>query len=243
MVDPDDPFAFSPASKPAFLDPERAAAAAMPAPAPPQVLEDKAHDASHSIPTYDHELESALGEEPEPPGIGIRVRHQMVARFAALGMTPTQIARRCNYTMCGVSIILRTPWVQWEISRYRRVAEEDAMQIMRDTAPEAARRIREFIVDPGTKPQLALDAAKFTIERIHGKARQELNVESNTLGDFMRLLAERRSRVTPTDVTPLLDVTPALAATPAADHSAVNPWDKWVSENTGTKAKETLKSS
>lgn len=208
----------SPTDKPAFLDPQRAAEL-------PYVSGDPA-----ARPKFDEEL---IAEDPAAPSRGIINRYREIARLHAHGKTNNEIAAILGYTASRMSIILKDPFVQTEIGRWRdALVDEDAIARLREAARDGASRIHAIILDPTAKDTTVLDASKFAIEKTHGKAKQEVSVESGTLGQFMDLLRDMSNRGEVLDVTP----GPAPASlNPGEDGSnaeqQVNRWSAWLDTN------------
>ena len=184
---------FSPADRPAFLKRETAESLPYVGAGP------------DDPPRFDDEL---IPEDPLAPSRGIINRYREIARRNALGQTNNEICQVLGYTPSRLSIILKDPFVQQEIAVWRdRLIDDDTMGILKNSAKDGARRIQAMINDPKAKDTLVLDASKFAIEKVTGKARQEVTVESGTLSTFMEMLKEMRQRGEAIDVTPA----PALA--------------------------------
>lgn len=208
-----------PADKPAFLDPARAESMPYVSGEPPEI---------HEIPNFDTELDT---ETPDQPSRGIVTRYREIARLHAFGRTNNEICAILGYTASRLSLVLKDPFVQAEIAQWRqRLVDDDAINIMKDAAKDGARRIHKIILDPSTEDRTAIDAAKFAIEKSHGKARQEINVESGTLATFMDMLREMKSRGEVLDVTPeLVALPPGEHHTPTVEESA--DWQDWIKTN------------
>lgn len=181
-----------PQDKPFFLDPAKAATAEY-----VEVDPDKKPD-----------FEAVDFMEPDPV-VGakpLRPRHREVARLHAFGKTNNEIAKMLNYHHARVSQILNTSAVQAEIQRFRdRVFESDVITRMKELGPDAVNVIEELLRDPGVKAEKKISAAQWLIEKLTGKAKQEVNVESNTLAAFMEIAKEMQQRgetLEPLDVTP-----------------------------------------
>lgn len=190
--------------KPKFLS-EDAGSASYPGESPsrlpvnaPQTPPD--HDAK---PTF----EEADFTEPIPlPNKPLKPRHKEVARLHAMGKTNNEICAAVNYTPAWVSILLSSAPIQAEVDRYRnKLYEQDVLSALKDLGPDAVRTIEEVIRDPSVKINIRADNAKWLIEKLTGKAKQEVNVESNTLASFMEMLRNMKNAGEKLDV---MDVTP-----------------------------------
>lgn len=213
----------SPESKPAFLDPARAEAIGYVGALP------------DAVPSFDHEIaplpELMTDSEARGKGAsrGYEVRWDEIARLHALGYTNNQIARHLGYSATGISLALNKPFTQAAVEKWRKaVFDHDTISRLKEAARDGAARIHGLILDPKTKDTVLLDAAKFAVEKSHGKARQEVNVESGTFTNFMELLRQVHNRNEP------LDVTPHQTATheeDAAKSPEANKWKAWLTTN------------
>jgi hypothetical protein len=216
----------SPDDKPAFLDPVRAKAIGYVG-APPD-----------AVPTFDHELEplpELPGEELPPrgkgPSSGYEERHRAIARLHAYGYTNNQIARHLGYSAPGISLALQRPWTQEEVQRVRaQMVDPDVLGKLKAAGTDAITHIHKSILDPLAKEEIRSTNARWAVEKLTGKPRQEVSVESGTLSNFMSLLLEMQSRGEVLDVTPIVENTsnPSLSA-PQPDAKA--KWDEWLDNN------------
>lgn len=206
-------------SRPAFMDPASAVQAGYPG-------------GGDEVPHFDAEL---IDDAPEAPSRGIINRYREVARLHSHGRTNNDICAILGYTATRLSIILKDPFVQAEIEQWRaRFIDNDAIAIMRDAAKDGARFLHQKILDPNTKDTVALDASKFVIEKTHGKAKQEVNVEVSLAVSLQQTLKEMKERGEPLDVTPVL--IPAAEGGPDSPETAGEPhdaqrWSTWVKQN------------
>ena len=203
----------SPADNPAFLDPERA--------------ESIGYVSADEIPTFDDELQIDL---PDAPSRGIIDRHKELARRHAMGQTNRQIAQALGYTDCRVSLILKSPFVQGEISRCREAFfSADANAIMKETSVQAARNLQNIVNDPTHRKHF--EASTFVAEKVTGKARQEITVESGTLTSFMELAKQMVGG----GAGEIIDVTDS--GPKSLPEAAVQPsrFDAWLDKNLAVK--------
>lgn len=203
-----------PQDKPAFLDPERAESLGY---------------VSGDVATFDHEL---IAEDPSAPTRGVIDRYREIARLKAHGYTNNQVCAILGYTPARVSIILKDPFVQAEIKKWRdQFFSADAVQIMKETAIDSARRVQKMVNDPKTEDRVVLQIAQMAIDHTHGKAKQSVSVENGTLQNFIDLMREMKGRGETLDVTPK----PVIEATPAAitgdTQQEDDKWDSWLGNN------------
>jgi len=201
--------------KPAFLAKETAEAASYNG-VPPD-----------AVPTFDEELSEL--KEDEIPSAGYITRHREIARLHALGLTNNAICEKLGYSPARMSIVLRTPFVQEEIAKWRALLQdEDTLSILKETARDGARRLRATVLDPNAKDSIVLDATKFAIEKSHGKAKQEVSVESGSLQAFTELLRSMQKN------GEMIDVTPPTSETTVKEIVATQESDKfqdWLKSN------------
>lgn len=230
----------SPFAKPLFMNPEAAQSVGY------------VENPDDIVPQFDRELLTpeyeGIREEPQGKGYsqtlspaeemrGIRERYRAIARLHALGLTNNQICRRLGYSPAGVSLALQKPQVQAEVERYRtQLYENDVLNALKDLGSDAVKVLTNVLNGSG-KTSEQLDAAKWLLEKLHGKAKQEVNVESNTLAGFMGLLKDmqRSGEVLHNSNAPqreVLDVTPAKP-----EHSSqqlipvASKWENWSEKN------------
>jgi hypothetical protein len=210
-----------PGERPAFFDEKTAAAVAY-------------AGEPDAIPLFDHEL---LPENPDVPVLGVQNRYREIARRHAFGQTNNQIAHALGYTASRISIILRDPFVQSEINRWRdQLFDSDVVTRMKEVASDAVTRLHGLVLDPQTDDRVALSASQFAIEKVTGKAKQEISVESGSLAAFTELLKEMKARGEVLDVTPQAALPEAHGAEGHAGkrESAAQQTDHftaWIKEN------------
>lgn len=202
----------SPASKPAFLDKERA--------------ESIGYVGADEIPKFDIEL---IADDPSAPSLGIIDRYREIARRHAHGQTNNQICQALGYTPSRVSIVLKDPFVQAEIGKWRKAFfDGEAIARLKEAARDGAARIHDLILDPKTKDTVLLDAAKFAVEKSHGKARQEVTVESGTLMAYLDVLKQMNERAgaqaLPSESREVIEVQ-------ASDAQQPDKFDTWLDKN------------
>ncbi len=156
----------------------------------------------------------------------------MIAKLHARGFSNNQIARHLGYSAPGISLALQKPFVQAEVAKERdSLVSEDAVEIMKQTSIMAARRIQSAVADPMDRN--GYDAAKFTLEKVTGKAKQEVAVESGTLATFNELMKQMMNRGEQIDVTPRNVLEAGQDGTGQPETVKPNPIDAWLSANLG----------
>lgn len=138
-----------------------------------------------------------------PPGLididhrnPLTARHREVARLLFLGTkSQTEIAGIVGFAVGSISKMAKNPRIVAEVERLReRMFEVTVAERLKQMGPAAANVI-EGVLSSGSKAKLEtqLDAARWVIEKLTGKARQEVDVQSSTLSQFMQMLAEHKA--------------------------------------------------
>lgn len=209
-----------PSEKPAFLNRETAEAIG--------------YIGGDEKPLFDEELRT---ENPEAPSAGLKDRYLEIARLHALGHTNNEICTKLNYTPAWMSTVLKDPFIQDEIQKYRdRLFDGDVQTRLKEAAIDGAKLIHNIILDGKEKVTTRLDAAKWANEKSYGKARQEVNVESSTLNNFLEMLREMRRRGESIDVTPgeartVLSGSGDSNQAQGHDAAQSNRFDAWLADN------------
>lgn len=220
----DQPVEPKPPAKPLFLNPDAANSAGYVGGANPDEL----------TPVFDDEIQQLGLSENVGADLPreVRIRWLEVARLYALGRSPRVIGERLNYSPAWVRNIINRPEIQHEVHRYRsKLYDQDLLTAMKDLGPDAIKVLTEMLQDPKEKLKDRAEAAKWLLEKLTGKAKQEVTHESNTLAAFMEVLKKMQSsgeslQAPPTGQT--IDVTPQPAeeksVMPAA---APSKWANW----------------
>lgn len=176
--------------------------------------------------TFDHETESAADDVA--PSAGYEERWRTVARLHALGKRNQEIAALLQYTDVRVSILLKHPWVQAEVERYRKSFDGDVAAQVREAATDGIQRIHRMILDEGTKDTVAADLSKWAVEKATGKATQQVNVQNNTLNYFVELMKRMQGRGETLDGPTEREALPAAAE---PEDTPQDTWNGWLDQN------------
>lgn len=179
-----------PAFRPAFLDPERSASM-------PYVDGYTLGDFTE----YDESEES----DPDVNRSILKPRHKEIARLHALGHTNNEICEKLGYSQSRISILLHNPVIRNEVDRYRnKLYEKDLISALKDLGHLSLEVVEEMLK---SKERLSakVDTAKWVLEKVTGKAKQEVALESNTFAAFMEM---QRQMLEMNSASPTLDVTP-----------------------------------
>ncbi len=135
----------------------------------------------------------------------LKPRHQEFARLLFLGKTNAEIAETLGYTNTTVTLLSQQTDIRNEVARLQEKAFERTIgERLKECGPAAMDVIEEVLLAPDTKKQLKKDTAVWVIEKLTGKAKQEIDVSSSTLTSFYELLDSQRQSGHPKDVTPVL---------------------------------------
>ena len=160
-------------------------------------------------PVFDEELPPA--GTTDAPDAKTLARYRKIARLTAVGIAPQVIAQKLGYSASRIGEVLTLPVVQKEIADYRaQLLDEDIPALLKDVGADAVQAVRDFINDPLAKSKDRAETAKWLIEKLTGKARQEVDIDSSSLTGFMTILKQMSrggEQLNPGNT--LRDVTPA----------------------------------
>jgi hypothetical protein len=118
-------------------------------------------------------------------------RQKRVIYLSAMGRTPIQIAEELGYSNAGVTNILRKPGVQERIAHQQSVIFQNDMKgWIKTLMTKSYGVIDEILTDHDEKSSVKLEAAKYVIDHVVGKATQNVEVSGNLLGDLITQLDE-----------------------------------------------------
>lgn len=124
--------------------------------------------------------------------------------MAACNFSPEIISKRTNMTFHRVRCLLDEPIVQKAIEAIRLdVYGENMDRKFKSLVPKAIKLIEDVMENESNNPGLRVEAASKIMDRALGKPKQEVNLESNSLADFMKVVANL-----PKDVTPQRELSP-----------------------------------
>lgn len=190
-----------PPGRPLFLDPERVASAKYVG-AP-----EAEHDKPPDFTAYDE-------HEEEMPELNraLKPRHREAARLCAIGKTNNYICEKLGYSAGRISVLLSSPVMRREVDRYRNlIYDRDVISAIKELGHDSIRAIEEVIRDPKAPAKLKTENARWVLEKVTGKAKQEHTHESNTLAAFTEVLRQMQQSGESLTQTAPIDVTPALS--------------------------------
>jgi hypothetical protein len=193
-----------------------------------------------AVPNFDGEL--AVENDPDymaehnppegkGPSRGYQERWRAIARYHALGKTNNWICGKLGYSPTGVSLALKSEWVQAEVKRFRESYETDIMSKIKEAATDGVEVIHQVILDPNAKISDRLNASFWSAEKSTGKARQEVALESGTLSNFMDLLKQMQQRGETLDVTPNPTDPADIKEITGTVQEEQDRWGNWIETN------------
>lgn len=185
------------AGRPAFLDPARAQSIGY--------VEDEVHKAYNGGPDTPADFapwDDTMEPNPES-GHPLKPRHRELARLHALGKTNNEICAILGYSTSRVSILVNNPAIRREVDRYRnRLYDRDLTTAIKDLGYDSVEVLEQMLRSDDAKLKDRVDAAKWVLEKVSGKPRQEISVESQSLNRFFDLLQDLKDRGETLDITP-----------------------------------------
>jgi DNA-binding CsgD family transcriptional regulator len=165
------------------------------------------------------------------PGRALSPRHKELCRLFFLGKTNSYIAETLGFTESRVSVLRSNTQVQAEITRLQELAFERTVgERLKEMGPQAANILEEILTteDPNVKMSLKKETAVWVLEKLTGRPKQDIDIQSSTLGSFIEMLNQMKA----SDQTLTKDVTPALASGQVTEEAPVrSDVEAWVAEN------------
>lgn len=161
------------------------------------------------------------------PGRPLRARHKKLAQLIALDKQTGEIAEILGYTEARVSVLRSNTQIQQEADRFRDKLFERAIgEHMKDLAPDAMSVIEEMITSDAEKLKDRVEAAKWLVEMVGGKAKQQLTHEAgSSISDLLNRLGQL-SAGTPQEARTVLEL----------ERPKEPDWmDNWVAEQKAVK--------
>lgn len=121
-------------------------------------------------------------------------RHKKIIHLAALGKTQPQIAAEVGMHIATVHKLIRAPKFQKAISKKQdNLFENDAKQYMKTLMNKSYATIEGILEDPEEKSSVKLEAAKYVIDHVIGKATQVVaHTDGSLLNQFLSRLDNQR---------------------------------------------------
>lgn len=179
--------------------------------------------------TWEKPDDVSWGDHFLKPGTPLNARQKQLATMHVLGSTNNEIAEKLHYSVSRVSVLLGATKVKNEIERIRdRMHEEDLEKRMKHLGPDALNVIEELLNDPTVEAAKKESAAKWLLEKLTGKASQQIDVKGEiTVGHFLDKLDQMKvvgpakpehTKVTGQTTTEVIETT-------------ADPMSEWITKN------------
>lgn len=132
---------------------------------------------------------------PENGSNPLTPRHRELARLAFLGKSQAEIAKTLKFSTAWTSRLLSSPRIIAEIDRlHDRAFDTSIGDRLKDLSSHAMDVIYSTLMsnDPHIKPSLRAETARWVVEKLSGKPRQEIETKDGNLTDFMTLLKQMK---------------------------------------------------
>jgi hypothetical protein len=166
-------------------------------------------------------------------GRPITFKHRHLAMLKAAGWPNKDIAKKLDLTPSRVSILLSNTMIKDEVHKQQdRMFAQSVEDSMKALGPIAMDQIESILTadasDRSVTTSHRADAAKWLLEKLTGKAKQEVEVQGNLMGNFIQQLEAMTRRGTQiSQQGDIMDVTPdASGASGESDK-----WDDWIGGN------------
>ncbi len=122
----------------------------------------------------------------------VTVRQRRAIDLRALGWTYSQISNELGLGEAAVRGMLLAPWAKAKVAhKQNSLFENDAKQYMKTLMNKAYGVIDEILDNPEEKSSVRLEASKFVVDHVIGKAQQTVEHKGSLLVEFMNKLDER----------------------------------------------------
>jgi len=152
-------------------------------------------------------------------------RHRKLAELFASGASNASVAKALDYTEGRVSVLKGNPLIAREIERIReRVFESTVADRLKSMADPALSVIEAALNDQTNRVKHSekLEAAKWLIEKLDGKAAQKIDLGGSMLGSLLDKLDSLKASGRSVDDL-AIDVTPRAALPPGESETPNAP--------------------
>jgi len=150
-----------------------------------------------------------------------------VIHLAALGIPNAQIARSLQIPVPSVARILKAESVSREVERIQiQHYNRDVETMFKRLVPTAVKTIFDKMTRKSVKDSTSLEAAKYVVDRAHGKPKETHAVQADMLAEVFRTL--KNPPKNPASQTDILDAEFESVATTGGEPT--DPLDKIVGD-------------
>lgn len=176
------------------------------------------------------ELPNIFTDWAENPDEKLSARHRELCRLLAKGYTNKKVCLTLGYSPGRVSVLKQNPKIQQEIAKFQdRMFDRDLDTRMGEVGPDAMDVIEHALKsETYLKPQQKVDLARWSLEKLTGKAVQRAEVDTGA--NLSRLLDKLHSITNIKDVIQV-GVKDHEELVQDADFQDVDPIADWVKQN------------
>lgn len=152
---------------------------------------------------------------PRPPNITcatwdqpieLAPRHRVIINMAALGHSNHAIGEKIGMSSDRVGLLLASNTFKRKVAlKQAGYLDGSAKAALKLLLGKAFRAVEEILDNPDEKSSVRLEASKFVIDHVVGKASQSVDIKSSTLSEFMRRLDEVPAYAEPTSPGQVID--------------------------------------
>ena len=138
---------------------------------------------------------SSWGADSLNPSTLLSARQKELARLISIGKTNKEIAETLGYSTTWLSRLAHSPKIIKEVERLQdKLFDCTIGERLSEMGSTAASVIEEILTssDPYIKPQLKAETARWVLEKLTGKPKQEIETKDGNLTDFMTLLKQMK---------------------------------------------------
>lgn len=209
------------------LNSDGATAAPLPEPIPGGFINPPAAFGHHSgLPKPE---DVSWGDWTMRPGKPLSSRHKRLAELIAQGKKNPEIAEILGMHHVRVSVLRTNTQIIQEADRYRdRLFSATVQEQLLSLAPDALSTIEEVLRSDDEKLSTRADTARWLLEKLTGKARQEVGVDAGaSLLELLKKLDDMKVSGKTQEERDVLEIAAGGAVAPSEDS-----WmDDWVAGN------------
>lgn len=125
-------------------------------------------------------------------------RHRKFALLAAEGHSNKEIGAELKYSASRVSVLQKNPYIAAEVTRLReRIYEETIQHRLKAFAEPALNNIHMILTDRTNRVKVSekMEASKWIIEQLEGKALQKHEIQGNMLITLLDRLDAQKTQL------------------------------------------------
>lgn len=162
-------------------------------------------DPNEEVEQADEEMELAELAKPWEPTRRLSARQRELCRLIAQGVPNKKAASMLGYNENRVSIIVNSQKGRECIQQYQdKIFDKSMGEQIRELGPYAMDVVEEILTvkDPNIKPNVKADMAKWVVEKVSGRPKQEVEHTGNIVHEFYEKLEHLEKTGQILDITP-----------------------------------------